>query len=189
MDDDEVRGEQAAQALRHAAELHRPLARAARLARGNGGLMLALGSLSALFGLLGPDGPTFAMGAIAAATGWFERRDGERLRRAEEGSPAALARNELLLLGAVAVYCVLHMTVLKPSGEELERALGGVPAGLDIQATIERLTNMIYPTLLVISVLFQGGLARHYARQREPLERYRREVPAWAREALEAIGA
>ncbi len=188
MDDDAASGERAAQAMRLAAELHRPLARAARLAHVNGSLMLILGSLSALFGLLGPDGVTFAMGGIAAAAGWFERRDGERLRRADPGAPAALARNELLLLGAVVVYCILNLTLLRPSGEELERAVGGALPGIDVRALTEQLTSLVYPTLLGASLLVQGGLARHYARQRAALERYRREVPDWAREAIDSIG-
>jgi hypothetical protein len=189
MDDDAASGERAAQTLQLASELHRPLARAARLAHGNGSVMLVIGTLSALFGLIGPDGLTFAMGGIAAATGWFERRDGERLRRGEEGAPAALARNELLLLGAVAIYCVLNMTLLKTSSQELEQAMGGGLPGLDIQQLTDRLTNLVYPTLLVVSLLVQGGLARHYARQRTALERYRREVPDWARTAVESISA
>jgi len=189
MDHDAASGERATQALQLATELHRPLGRAARLAHGNGSVMLVIGSLSALFGLLGPDGVTFAMGGIAAATGWFERRDGERLRRGDPLAPAALARNELLLLVAVAIYCVLNLTLLRPSGEELERAAGGALPGVDIQALTDQLTNLVYPTLLIVSLLVQGGFARHYARQRAAVERYRSEVPDWARSAVESISA
>ena len=45
----------------------------------------------------------------------------------------------------------------------------------------------IVPTLLAVTLLYQGGLALYFLRRRPLLERYLAGTPAWARAALEAM--
>jgi len=167
--------------------LHRPLARAAALARGNGGTLVVFGGLSALFGLLGPDPLSLIVGAIVVTVGLLERRGGRQLRQADPGAPRRLAANELALLAAISTYAILSLTLLRPSGAELVAATGGNVAGLDVQELLDSLTNVVYATVLVVTVLYQGGLARYYLARRAPLALYRESVPPWAREIVEGL--
>lgn len=177
---------QAGEALRRAAELRVPLVRAAKRANSYAGGYLLLGGLGALFGLVGPDVVSVVVGLAVAGIGWDERRQARLLVRGEPGAARALARDELVLLGIIAVYCALSMTLLRADTRELQAALGGSLAGLDVQAMADRLTNIVYPTVLAVSLVVQGLLARHYARQGPAAARYREEAPDWAREALES---
>lgn len=179
---------QAGEALRRAAELRVPLVRAAKRADFYAAGYLVLGSLGALFGLMGPDTASLSVGLAVAAVGWDERRQARRLRRGEPGAARTLARDELLLLGVIAVYCALSLTVLRADTRELQAALGGSLQGLDVQAISDRLTNILYPTVFAVSLVFQGLLARHYAGREPDAARYRDEAPEWARAALESAG-
>jgi hypothetical protein len=177
---------QAGEALRRAAELRAPLVRAAKRAGFYGGSYLVCGGLFALLGLVGPDLVTLVMGLVGVGIGWDERRHARRLARGEFGAARALARDELVLLGIVSVYCALCLTVLRTDTRELQAAMGGSMQGLDLQAMTDRLTNILYPTVFAVSLVFQGLLARHYASQEPAAARYREEAPEWAREALES---
>ncbi len=177
---------QAGELLRRAAELRTPLVRAKARADFYAAGYLVIGLLAVLFGLVGPDPVSLVVGAAGAAIGWDERREARRLLRGEAGAARALARDELVLLGVLAVYCVLCLTLLRADGAELQRAAGGSLPGIDLADLTDRLTNIVYPTLLAISLIVQGLLARFYARQEPVAARYREEAPEWAREALES---
>jgi hypothetical protein len=179
---------QAGEALRRAAELRAPLLAAARRADVYAAGYLVVGGITALFGLMGPDTASVTVGLAVAAVGWDERRQARLLRRGEPGAARALARDELVLLGVVAVYCAACLTFLRADTRELQAALGGSLQGLDVQALADRLTNIVYPTVFVVSLVVQGLLARHYAGREPEAARYREEAPDWAREALESAG-
>ncbi len=179
---------QAGEALRRAAELRVPLVRAAKRANFYAAGYLVLGGLGALFGLVGPDPVGLVVGLAVAGVGLEERRQARRLTRGEPGAARALARDELVLLGIIGVYCVLSMTVLRADMSTVQSAMGGSAGGFDLQAMADRLTNIVYPTVFVVSLVFQGLLARHYASQEPAAARYREEAPEWARAALESAG-
>ncbi|MGQ0551731.1 MAG: hypothetical protein ACT4PU_00760 [Planctomycetota bacterium] len=178
--------------LAHAAELHRPLVRAAALARSNGGSLAAFGALTLLFALLTSEFFSvgqfvgLALGTVVLVVGLRERRWGVRLLHADPLAPQALAHGELALLGALAAYALLQLTLLRPSGAELQKAVGGAAGGLDVAAMVESMTNVFYATVLAVAVLYQGGMARYYSKRSEPLERYR-ELPEWARNVVESM--
>jgi hypothetical protein len=175
-------------ALQAAAALHRGLARAAALARGNGLFYAACGAITLLIALLQLDWIDVILGAIASAVGAAQVRAAARLRRAEPSAPGALARNELVLLGAIGAYCALELAGLGPSAADWEAQLdeaAGMELGLGELA--ESLATTTYATLLAVALLYQGGLALYFLRRRPLLERYVREAPAWARAVIEAL--
>jgi hypothetical protein len=168
--------------LARAAELGQPLRRAAKLARANGlgyaifGVLTILASLpSDLAGLL--------LGACLLAVGIAQQRAAPRLVGGDESAPGALARNELVLLAAISAYAIAQLTFLRAHGSaELEML--GDSAGVDVAGLVDAIASAVYGSVIVISLLYQGGMALYFRRRVALVERYAREVPAWAREAL-----
>jgi hypothetical protein len=171
--------------LRRAAELHRPIARAAALGRRNGAGLLVFGVLSLLFSLSDFDPVGLLIGSLLLVTGFVEVRTSRLLARADPFAPRILARNELMLMAGISVYCVLKLTVLKGSGKELAAQLDGMTdMGTDVVALTNSLMTLIYATFLVVTLFFQGGMARYFLRRREMIESFVSECPEWARRVV-----
>ena len=171
--------------LRRAAELHRPIARAAALGRRNGMSILVFGVLSLLFSLSDFDLLGLSIGGLLIGTGFVEMRTSRLLARADPFAPRILARNELVLMAGISVYCILKLTVLKGGAEELAAQLDGMTdLGTDVVALTESLTQLIYATFLVVTLLYQGGMARYFLRRRGMIEAFLRECPEWARQVV-----
>jgi len=180
--------------LQRAAGLQAPLRRAADVARSNGtgyavfGVLTLLTSL--LFSPLPPplaDVPALVVGAVLLGVGLAARRLAQRLRQGEAAAARALARNEALLLLAIAAYCVLSMTVLDPvdaldaqiAAAGLENPYAGLGASI---------SQIVYATMLCVTLAYQGGLALYFHRRAAAAQAYRDEVPDWARQAVESLG-
>jgi len=170
--------------LAFAAELHRPLARAAKVAHGNGGWLMLFGGIGILLGFMGPDWTSLLLGAAVAAVGFLERRAAERLRRADPDAPQLLARNELVLMVVLVGFGVLLLTLLRSSGEDLEKAVGGSMPGIDLKDISNAMTNAVGATTIAVALLYQGGMARYFLKKRRDVERFLAEVPEWAREVV-----
>ncbi|MEZ6014915.1 MAG: hypothetical protein R3F49_07375 [Planctomycetota bacterium] len=175
-------------ALRAAAALHGKLARASAVARGNSLWYVVFGVASALFAVSGPEWVDLAQGVLVAAVGAAQLRESPRLARGAAGAAGALARNELILMCGIIAYCALRLTVLRPSGAELQAELGDTSAlGIDVAAMTNSISSLLYGTLLAVTLVYQGGLALYFRRRAPLAERYVRESPAWARETVEGL--
>ena len=171
--------------LRWAAELHRPIARAASLGRRNGLSLLIFGVLSVLLSLPTLDPVGVAIGAILTTTGLVELRTSRRLARADPSAPKILARNELVLMAGILVFCALKLTVLRGSGEKLVARLSDTIAlGTDVAALTNSLNTLIYATFIAVTLLYQGGMARYFLRRRAMIDSYLQECPEWARRVV-----
>ncbi len=176
--------------LQQAAELHRPLARAAALGGKNGAGLVIFGVLTLLVSAFEPDFVGLAIGAVVTTTGFVERRFAARLITADEAAPKILACNELLLLLGIVTYGVLKLTLLRESGAELARQVGDTGnLGIDIEALAESLNTAVYATVIAVALLYQGGMASYFLRRREMIAAYRERCPAWAREIVEGLAA
>lgn len=174
--------------LQRAAELYRPIARAASLGRKNGLSLLIFGVLSVLLSLRDLDLVGLAIAAILTTTGTVEMRASRRLAGADPSAPKILARNELLLMGGILVTCALKLTLLRESGEELASQLGDTSAlGIDVEALTESLNTVIYSTFIAVTLLYQGGMARFFLRRRPLIDSYL-QCPEWARRVVVEIG-
>jgi hypothetical protein len=174
--------------LARAVELHRPLARAARMGRANGGGYVVFGSLSLMFSVLGPDVIGLAMGAVLIGAGLVERAGAARLRQADPTAPLFMARAELAVMAAVVIYGILGLTVLPSLAQELRGQIDGMEElGLDIVEISRSVTTLWYALVIALGLVYQGGMARAFLRRREPLERYLDEIPEWARSVVESM--
>jgi len=175
-------------ALRAAAELHRPLARAAAVARNNALGYVAFGALTLLLSAPRLDLPGIAIGAVLTGVGVAQLRTAPRLRRADPAAPGMLARNEAVLLVAIVIYCVLQLTVLRTSSAALGDQLADAgDVGVELDALLDSVNAAVYCIFLGVALVYQGGLALYFKRRRPALERYLAETPDWARATIEAL--
>jgi hypothetical protein len=150
-----------------AAELLRPIARAAAVAKSNGQWLLVFGVLSLLFGLANLDPLGLAIGALVTGTGLYEMRTARRLAAAEPQAPRLLARNELLLMGGIVLYCVFKLTTGAADTRELLAQVGGNETlGLDVAGLMQSVNTLVYATFIAVTLI----------------DAYRTECPDWARE-------
>jgi len=174
--------------LRVAAELHRPLARAASLGRKHGMSLALFGALTLALSALGPDYVGLSIGAVVLATGLVEWRVAPRLVHADASAPRILARSECTLLAAIVVYCLLQLTTARSSGEELARQVGGTgDLGIDVAEMAESFTLLVYVTVMAVALAYQGGMALYYLRRRAMIATYQEQTPEWARKIVEAL--
>lgn len=174
--------------LPRAAELHRPLARAAKLGMGNGMGYAVFGSLSLVFALSDWDKIGLILGAVLLGAGLYERDQSKRLLQADTAAPLRLACGELVLFGTIALYGVLGLTVLPGPSDLLQQQLGSTQGlGLDVQKIANSITTIWYTTVIAVSLLYQGGMALYFRSRRSDVTRYREEVPVWAREVVESM--
>jgi hypothetical protein len=174
--------------LPRAAELQRPLARAAKLGMGNGMGYAVFGGFSLVFACLDWDIVGLILGAVLLGVGLYERAQSKRLLQADTAAPRRLACGELVLLGAITLYGVLGLTVLPAAGDVLQQQLGGTKGpGLDVQKIANFISTIWYTTAVAISLLYQGAMARYFLKRRSDMTRYLEEVPAWAREVVESM--
>ena len=174
--------------LQRAAELRGPLARAAKRGMGNGMGYAVFGVLSLVFACLGWDIIGLILGAVLLGVGLYERAQSKRLLQADTAAPLRLACGELVLLGAIGLYGVLGLTVLPAESEVLTQQLRGTEGvGLDVLKLANSINTIWNTTVIAISLLYQGGMARYFLKRRSDMTRYLDEVPAWAREVVESM--
>jgi hypothetical protein len=170
--------------LARAAGLHRSLRRAASLARLNGMGYAVFGALSLMIAIPGGiDWIGAAVGVVLLGAGLVERTSGERLAHGDADAPKRLALAELVLLACIVAYGLAGLAGLFPGAQDLADASG--LGQLDIQALMNRI---VYPTVIAVAVLYQGGMARYFWKKRADVERYREEAPEWARRLVEELG-
>jgi len=146
------------------------------------------GGLSLVFALPGWDMIGLILGAVLLGVGLYERAQSKRLLEADTAAPLRLACGELVLLGAIALYGVLGLTVLPGPSDLLQRELGSTQGlGLDVQKIANSITTIWYTTAIAISLLYQGGMALYFRNRRSDVTRYIEEVPLWAREVVESM--
>ena len=178
--------------LARAAELHRPLAKAARLGRSNGSGYVVFGVMSLVFAVLDPGPIGIALGVVLLGAGLVERAGAARLRRADPTALLRMARAELVLMGAIVIYGILGLTVLRSSGaqelQELGAQAGGMEGlGQDLRELTEAVDTLWYALIIGVALIYQGGMARAFLRRRADLARYLTEVPGWARSVVESM--
>lgn len=174
--------------LARAAELHRPLARAAKLGRGNGIGYAIFGSLGLLLAVMDLDAVGLALGAVLLSVGLFEHRQCARLLLADIAAPKRLALAELTLLGAIVLYGVLGLTVLPATSNAVQQQLRDARSlGIDLRSLADSISQTWYATVISVSFLYQGGMALYFRRRLEALTSYRQAVPKWAREIVESM--
>ncbi len=123
------------------------------------------GLLSLAFG----DWGGFAVGALVAGAGAMELHGRKRLKRRDAGGMRWLIRAQMFLLTVILVYCVSRLASF-----DAETAMGNLTpdmaallkeSGLeqgDILPMVHTMFLVLYGSVAVASVLYQGGMALYY---------------------------
>jgi hypothetical protein len=169
---------------------------AARTAFLSAATTLAIGVFSALFVVVWPswDGALVAVGlcAIGSVEYWGHRR----MLRADLAAAGILAKNQLAFLGLIVLYCLAQMIMFSPDkikadalSPEVRSQLTALP---DMQRAIDGeidryaplVTYGFYGLVIVLSVLFQGGLALYYFNRKKRLVEFHTKTPDWVRRVV-----
>ena len=164
-----------------------PLKRAARRGRANGLGYVVFGGLSLLLSISSnPDWSGLLIGAVLIGSGVIERSQAARLGQADPAAPARMAQAELALLGAILFGCVIKL-VFPPSASGELRSAGDLSGlGLDIADLMDSVTRLVYAVVMVVSILYQGGMARYFLRRRRDVATYLAS-PEWARSLAQSL--
>lgn len=173
--------------LMRAAELHRPLRRAAALARANGWGYLIFGLLTLLLALPGLDLAGLFLGAALVAAGTLEARGARCLARGEASAARRLSRSELGLMAVILTYAALRL-LLRPDAEEIQAQLDQTSAlGLDLDDWIASADTLVSLVLAVVALVYQGSLGRYFHRLGPHIAAYHEAAPEWARRLVEEL--
>ena len=169
---------------------------AARTAWLSAATTLTIGIFSALFFVVWPswEGAFVAVGlcAIGAVEYWGYCR----MRRAEVGAAGLLAKNQLAFLGLIVVYCLAQMLMFSTQKIKAEALSPEVRAQMAALPSMERaidgqidhyaplVTYGFYGLVIVLSLLFQGGLALYYFSRKKRLVEFHRQTPDWVRRVV-----
>ena len=164
-----------------------PLKRAARWGAANGLGYIVFGGLSILLSISSsPDWIGLLIGAALIGAGVVERSQATRLTQGDPGSPGRMAQAELALMGAILLGCVIRLTFSPSVSSEL-RSVGELSGlGLEMSDLIDSVTRLVYAIVMVVSILYQGGMGRYFLRRRKDVAIYLAS-PDWARSIAQSI--
>lgn len=163
----------------------KPIRRAALLAAFNGGTAVVLAVGSALvIPWCGLSGVVATL--VLALVAFNEFRGRRRLLAFDPSGATLLGWNQLGLLGVIGLYCLWMLYRGLTDAQSLAEQLQAFPeladAFPDLEPLVRVLVILVYGSVLVLSVLFQGLNALYYFSRRARVEAYRRETPAWLQE-------
>lgn len=109
------------------------------------------------------------IGGLVTFAGLYELRGRKRLLAGDAEGMTNLVRAQLLILATVWVYSVICLVTFNEakSASDMAAALGGY--GMDARELgpyVKKLNQITYLTVIVVTLLFQGGLARYYHSRR-----------------------
>jgi hypothetical protein len=146
------------------------LLRVLRLARMDGLGALVLGTLFALVAAAGHHFPFTAVGLLGAGAGAIELHGVTLLRRAQPRGMNWLVASQPFLLVVIFSYCALRLWFeeMPPVPEQLRAflAAGAAQVRMPVDDYLQLLNRIIYGSLAVTAVGFQGGMMIYYLRRR-----------------------
>lgn len=152
-------------------------ARVVRLARIDGRIVLWLSGCFALLSAGAHDGIGAAAGCAAAGAGAMEVHGATLLTQGFSRGVDWLIRAQLILLATILIYVALRITQFDPQmissriTPEIEERIREVAMTREQFLELCRLLSYIVYTIVgFVSLLYQGGMARYYAKRRGPIE-------------------
>lgn len=148
-------------------------ARVLRIADLEGKSVVVIATISALTSLWGkPDWFALFVSLLAVGCGVTELRGARLVRAGDERGMGWLVRAELGLMATVILYSAVRFATTTPASVHASAAESlalfsqfGVDAKEYERTTLLSL-RLTYATVAVVTVLFQGGLARYFRNQR-----------------------
>ncbi len=161
--------------LAEANERARKVLSAARIATFNGWMIGFFAVMSLLFAIFSTTALVLGIGMGLVARNEFRGRN--LLRKFDPLGPQLLGRNQLGFIVLIVSYCLwsMYQTLSNPITdieglEAIAESVGGL---------VTNLTLAVYGGVIVLTVLFQGLIARYYFARIKRVEDYLRETPSW----------
>jgi hypothetical protein len=151
--------------------------RIARIAAMNGWSVAVLAGLCLATSLLWFNVPGLLIGLAAMASGCMELSGRRRLKQNRPEARRWLAGSQLLLLAAVVLYSAYHLLLFQPNEilmdfpPDIRMQLSQIMDLNDLQALIAKAIRILYFSLIVATVLYQGGLWLYYTLATRKLDR------------------
>ncbi len=198
--------------LREHAAARRPIRSAATTARVSGVTILAIGLFGVPFAISGLVyyGSLYGLLVVAAicTVGMVELKGAARFRRADPGAATLLGCNQLAFLALIIVYCATRMILFSPDEWQSVLQSSQLSSGTAGDARVAQATNDLlgdaearigpllslavygfYSLVILLSVIFQGGLAIYYFTRRRHLHAAQHATPAWIKRVFAETGA
>lgn len=180
---------------------HRTLRRAARAAYSSAITTLFIGALSALCTAFSMGWQNVLVSAAILAVGCVEYVGAARLRRADPRAASLLMRNQLAFLAVIVLYSIIQLATFSTETLKKEAVSPEFRQQLHELPSMERSIDQemdkwgsimnfgLYAGLIVVSILFQGGLAWYYATRQKHVEAFHRTNPDWAKQVVTRLAA
>ena len=149
-----------------------------RLAMLDGRVVLVIAATFGLMAAGSREAVSAIIGMLAAGAGAMELHGATKLREGDPQGVSWLVRSQLALLLVIVTYCVLRLThfdeslaqmVITPQVEQTF-----VDSGLSTDDIVPMLRKIYYGTYVIVglvTVFYQGGMARYYHRRRGAVAR------------------
>lgn len=173
-------------ALQQTGESYRAIRKTAAVANFSGITTLVIAVGSAAFTAVDPGLVSGLITAILAAVGTVELIGRRKLLRGGANATRMLALNQLAFLAAIIVYCCAQMATFSVSTitSQIPAEFGTLDPSS--QQLIRQLWNGFYILLIILSIIFQGGLALYYHRKAQHVARFR-SADQWEKDLLMRI--
>jgi hypothetical protein len=155
--------------------------RAIGVARFNGWTIGSFAGLSLLLGIFSLT--SLLVGLALAVVSYNEFSGAKALQRFDSAAPRRLGLNQIGLCCVVILYSLwsIYSTLTGPNPYEAAMAAGG--QAVEILGSIEQLQNTltfgVYGAVIVLSIIFQGGMAWYYFTRKRLVRGYVSETPGW----------
>jgi hypothetical protein len=159
------------------------LARVLRIARMDGLSVLGVAGLFALLAAGSKDVQGAAIGVTVALAGALELHGAAMLRHRDVRGVDWLVRSQMFLLVVLMAYCAWHLTRvdLEPLRQVFRSTLRfplmndmwamNQQLGLTEDMFLQQTNTLLYVTLAIATLVYQGGMALYYIRRRDPVIR------------------
>jgi hypothetical protein len=148
------------------------LRRVIRLSRLNGWSVVLFAGPCAVIALAFGDLVSFAVGALVAVGGAIEVRGSRGLRRRDPDGMRLLVRSQLVVLGVIWVYAVSRLMSFdegiarEMATPDMQTVLAELGLSLnDIMPLVRQVHHLLYASVIVATLFYQGGLALYYRRR------------------------
>lgn len=155
--------------------------RAISVARFNGWTVGTFAGLSLLGGVFSLT--SLLVGVALTVVSYNEFSGAKALQRFDQAAPRRLGFNQLGLCGVAILYSLwnIYSTLTGPNPYEAALAAGG--QAIEILGSIEQLqttlTFAVFGAMIVLSIIFQGGMAWYYFTRKRLVQAYVSETPGW----------
>lgn len=152
------------------------LKRVLKISRANGWSVVIVAGLGALLALALGDWLSLGLGLLVAGFGGLEVRGNRLLRKRDPEGMKWLVRSQMLLLALILAYCASRlgsfdaesaMANLTPDMEALLKEAGLSRA--DILPLVHQMFLLLYISVALASLIYQGGLALYYRSKTRPV--------------------